>query len=300
VKIHGKNFAVIIAFSAFGLTGAEVQKETQWQLVPSRNAAGAARQLADGYFEIDNTGIDGHLMLNCGSEFAIIPQARYIVSCQVKCDNPIQTITLMLNMPGGRRLRRPLPSTPPVGAPAEFKSISLDFAAQEGERRLSIYLMLRGTGKTIVRNIKVEKFTPNEELFLSDRRAWKIHQAQNAIGDLTKTATGGYLLRKSGSDGYLSFVPDIPFEIFPGKRYRVEAIIRRDTPAVSCNLMVSMPGAKRTPYPSIGAKKPQGENENLSYEFTAEPDEKNLMIYINMRGIGAVIVSAISLKALDE
>ena len=124
---------------------------------------------------------------------------------------------------------------------------------------------------------------------------WYVVEAEGGEGSLASETPPRVV--KSNGTGHLFFVNRADLPITPGQSYVVEARVRTEGEAMAF-LMISMPGAARTPYPVSEPSQRTAERQTLRMRFTARPDEHGLRLHVVVKGQSSVSVDALSLEAV--
>ena len=130
---------------------------------------------------------------------------------------------------------------------------------------------------------------------LLETRDWgkpSVHEGGEGHGEVTKGRIHGV---KTNEPGFLIFGVTQPtlVDIVPGKSYRVSAKMEISGGAWA-SLMISMPGAKRTPFP----RKELRQSGVVSMVFTAKEDEKKLRPHIVVWGQGEVTAHEVTIEEI--
>lgn len=278
----------------------ELLAEKQWTFLPVEGAAGTMKKLSDGSIEVDKTNNKGVVFLYCGKdEPVIVPGKNYTVSADFKTLESGVQAYLMLSMPGAAKPRTPFPVSTSKSSPDAFGKIFLDFTALEGESRVRIHFCLKGQGKAIVRSVSLEETVLAENLLERPSVAWVLRKIEGSSGTMTRSGNA-WEIQKTGGQGYLAFVPEKDLPIVPGAHYQVQMEVQKLSPGVTASMMLSMPGGKRTPYPTVQSEEGTGETETLTYVFTARPDEKLLRPHLIVKGEGKVWIGKLAVKKISE
>ncbi|MBQ6473589.1 MAG: hypothetical protein IJJ33_16500, partial [Victivallales bacterium] len=189
--------------------------------------------------------------------------------------------------------RTPYPSA--KGAQGEAELV---FTAKPGENAAHFHFVLNQPGETTLTGVLLEECVQPDNLLTHRDRRWRLAFANDGQGTLQSGKDGVQTVTKTSGTGNVVFVgsPDLPIE--PGHHYLVTATAKRDTDALSFALMVQMPGGKRTPFPTVSAKQPAGQNETIEYLFTAKEDEKLVRPHLLLGGQGTLAISSITVKEL--
>ncbi len=278
----------------------ELLSAKQWSFLPVEGATGTMTKLSDGSYELDKTNDKGVAFFYCGkNEPAIVPGKTYTVSADFKTSDIGLQAYLMLSMSGAAKPRAPFPVSAPKSFLNTFGKILLDFTALEGESNVRIHFCLKGQGKAVVRSIAIEETVLPENLLERPSVEWALRKIEGSAGTMTRNESA-WEIQKTGEQGYLAFVPEKDFSIVPGTHYLVRMEIRKLSPGVSATMMISMPGGKRTPYPTVQSEEETGKMELLSYVFTARPDEKLLRPHLIVKGEGKVWIGKLIVKEISE
>ncbi len=284
-----------ILLTAFALHAVDLLPNREWELAKTWNAAGSMAKSQDGSYLVENTVPNGYLTFNCSfDEFqGLVPGKHYLVRCELERSTPAIRASLFIALPGARRVRKPELRT-------EFEStdlVELSFTAKEGERRLAIYLMLSGVGKSTIRSITLEETVPEPNLLKRAGVNWRIAQQESEGATFTKK-DGVITLQRVQDTGYAMVLNALPLPIVKGKNYRLSVKLLQDAPDLRMGMMFST--GKRTPWPSVLSKGIVSEWETLETTFRAEEGEENLTVYVVMRGKGSAQIRDFLLEELEE
>lgn len=288
-----------ILFGIFVLTltlhALDLLPDREWELAKTWNATGSLAKSEDGSYLVENTTPNGYLTFNCSfDEYQrLVPGKSYLVRCELERSVPTIKASLFLSLPGARRIRKPELRT-------EFEStdtIEISFTAKEGERRLALYLMLSGVGKTTIRKITLEEISLEPNLLKRPGVNWRIAQQESDGATFTKS-DGVITLRRIEEPGYAMILNTLPITIVKGKSYRLSVKLLQEAPRLNMGMMFST--GKRSPWPSVPAKGLVSEWETLEMTFRAEEGEENLTVYVVMRGKGSAQIRDFLLEEVQE
>ena len=291
-----RNFILFGIFTiTLALHALDLLPDREWELAKTWNATGSMAKMEDDSYLVENTVPNGYLTFNCSfDEFqGLVPGKSYLVRCELERSTPSLKASLFLALPGARRIRKPELRT-------EFEStdtVEISFTAKEGERRLAVYLMLSGVGKTTIRKITLEEITPEPNLLTRPGVNWRIAQQKSEGATFTKQ-DGVITLRRIEEPGYAMILNTLPITIVKGKSYRLSVKLLQETPRLNMSMMFNT--GKRSPWPSVPAKGVVSEWETLETTFRAEEGEENLTVYVVMRGKGSAQISDFLLEELEE
>ncbi|HOG49978.1 MAG TPA: hypothetical protein PKY10_05275 [Lentisphaeria bacterium] len=255
---------------------------------------------ADGQFEIRKENDAGVLFFHCGgNEVEIIPEKSYELTAKFQGSGENLQAYFMLSFPGPKP-RTPFPVSKSQKITGEAQTLKFYFAALEAETRLRIHFCLKGQGKILLSGLSMQEYTPAANLLERAETHLVLRQNLGGIGTLQKSGLIDYEVSMSNDSGYVAVVPDRDLPIVSGRHYRVRMSLTRLTESGSATLMLSMPGGKRTPFPTVQARKKSGQQETLEYLFTAEEDEKLLRPHLVVRGPARVLLHALELQELTE
>jgi hypothetical protein len=269
-------------------------EKTKWRIVRVKKAVGSLKQLKNGNWEVSKNSPKGIIFFVNRKDIDIIPGKNYNVSLLFKTSSPELKGSIMLSMPGGKRT--PYPCAKAKSPTGKTQVIKLNFQARADEKKLRIHLVLTGKGNATISSVKLTPITPAANLLKNPAIDWAIRSLNGGQGKLKKLDNGYYEITKRGNKGLLAFIPEKDRCIIPGKKYYTAIEFKSLDGAAKCSMMLSMPGSKRTPYPStrtfFNSKQPQ----TAEYIFTANPDEKKLRIHLIIRNQGKIIVSKVILR----
>ncbi len=258
----------------------------------------------DSTIQLNKTGEKGLLILvRQGQDFETVPGKAYLFSMTAERKSPGVSISMMMQMPGGKR--SPFPVVNAWKEPGQTETLTYLFIARPDETKLRPHLVLRGTGEVSVASAVFRELPMNEYEKLTANRlllpdvSWRLSKVQGAEGSL-KRIDDGYLLEKTNDSGMLFFVANQDFSLVPGRPYLVSISAKRETESVSMFMMLQMPGGKRAPFPTVSSRKDSGTEESLEYLFTARPDETKVRPHLVVRGKGKIHISDVTVKELSE
>ena len=272
----------------------------QWKFLQVNGAVGSMNAKADGLVEIRKENDEGVLFFHCGgNEVEIIPGKSYELTAQFQGSGENLQAYFMLSFPGPQP-RTPFPVSESQKITGEAQTLKYQFAALEGETCLRIHFCIKGRGELLLSGLSMQEYLPAANLLERPETRLVLRQNLGGVGALRKSDSGDYEVSMSNDSGYVAVVLDKDLAIMPGRHYRVRMSLTRLTESGSAKLMLSMPGGKRTPFPSVQARKQSGQQETLEYIFTAEKDEKLLRPHLVVYGPARVLLHALELQELTE
>ena len=284
-------------------SGENLLKREGWTFLPVADAKGERLSLADGTVELSKTSPDGHIFYHfIPGDLKMEPGQEYLVEADYEClDSGVQGL-LMVSMPGSART--PYPTSRPLSGVGRPLHAAVTFRAKVDETKIRIHFCLKGQGRVRLTSVTARPWQSPVNMLENPALDWAVRTPLNAEGSMKRDGHA-FVITKTGTKGYLAFVqvPDIP--ITPGKSYRIEMNVTRLDETATSSMMVSMPGGKRTPYPTVAAMAAVEEAETLEYIFTAREDETLLRPHLLINGEGRVridgfILEELSVKRLHE
>ena len=296
-----RSIALLLLCSSFSLFAQEnLLSLKQWKFLQVNGAVGSMNAKADGPVEIRKENDAGVLFFHCGgNEVEIIPGKSYELTAQFQGSGESLQAYFMLSFPGPQP-RTPFPVSESQKITGEAQTLKYQFAALEGETRLRIHFCIKGQGELLLSGLSMQEYLPAANLLERPETRLVLRQNLGGVGTLQKSGSIDYEVSMSNDSGYVAVVPDKDLAIMPGRHYRVRMSLTRLTESGSAKLMLSMPGGKRTPFPSVQARKQSGQQETLEYIFTAEKDEKLLRPHLVVYGPARVLLHALELQELTE
>lgn len=282
---------LIITGTCLSLSGVDLLKNRNWELVRTWNAAGTLSFNKENLPVVENTaGKGGFVTFNCSEdEYIITPEKNYTVRCEFENSSPAIRNSLFVALPGARRIRKPDLRTPW----ATGNSVEISFRAGKDERRLAIYLSLAGSGKTTIKKISIEENTPPADL-LARELPWRKAGGDAGRGEFTKE-NGTLTVAANASDGYMLVLNAIPVDIAPGKKITLTAIYQKVLPGTAGHFLFNT--GQRRPWPSVALEGEEcGKNYSVSHSFTAAENENHLTVYFSVNKTGKISVKNIFLK----
>ncbi len=119
---------------------------------------------------------------------------------------------------------------------------------------------------------------------------WRTVSGKGTIGSAKVNADGVTLLRKGDKGFFFYYNANDEYKITPGKNYRVTV---KYSGSVDVNIMLQMPGGKRTPYPVA-----KGKDGIVELDFCAGSDESKLRIHVFPAKSGKVLISSIAVNEI--
>lgn len=280
-----------LIFAGISLCSAELLTDRNWKFAKTWNAAGELKKQDNGSYVLENTGNAGSITMTCAEEeFTITPGKRYLVTVDLEHSAPTQKHSLFVALPGARRPRKPELRTPWENR----KQAAIEFTARPDERRLAIYFSTSGTGKTTIKSVRVEEYTPVKNLLQRPGINWNFIAAPGATGKYTRLDNGNMLIEKTSGKAHVMSYLTLPMEIKEGKIYRV-TISGKPSDKVSRWGVMSHTGSQR-PWPSRNASGKPGEWQEAAVEVNAAAGDTGLRIYAVLHHQGSVEVRSITVE----
>ncbi|MBR7131878.1 MAG: hypothetical protein IKC82_07845 [Lentisphaeria bacterium] len=283
-----------IALASAALTGADMLTDREWKFSKTWNAAGNLTKLADGSWQLENTGNAGSITMHCAeSEYTVTPGRHYQIIVDMEHSSPGIKSQLLTALPGARRVRKPELRTPMQTG----KRAAIEFITRPDERRLALYLSLSGTGKTIVKSVKIEEIDPGNDLIKRPGINWNFIAAPGAQGKMTRLDDGSLQIEKTGGKAHVMGYLTLPLPIKPGRSYLVTMTGKRSVQSARWGLM-SHSGSQKS-WPSRPAAGKAGELEKVSLTINTADSDNGLRIYAVLHGTGVLEVKSITVEELS-
>ena len=199
--------------------------------------------------------------------------------------------------------RKSFPQSAPVNTNNKtvFKKVS--FTAQPGESGGTAVIVLSGgIGSLDVEMVDFHEMNANDQnnLLANPEIEWGYRQGDGGSGKMNILDNQQYELDKNDASGYLFLVNEKDLPITPGKNYRVTVTFTVSDNKCNGSLMLSMPGDKRTPFPTSSSLSPTDKPASVALDFTAGQNEKLLRIHFVLKGIGKAVISRVEFKEVTE
>lgn len=127
---------------------------------------------------------------------------------------------------------------------------------------------------------------------------WNITKNE-AEGELRKdTESDKYIIDNKTPKGTVLFYNSKDFPLIPGNTYVVKAKFTALTEGAKLSMMLSMPGATRTPFPVTAAAGELNKTTVLRIQFKALDDEKNLRVHLVSKTKGLYRIDEIQVESI--
>lgn len=285
--------SIAVMFVCSSLYAAELLENREWKFTKTWNAAGTLKKLADGTYELENTGNAGSISMNCSEdEFAITPGKTYLVTVDLQHSSPEMKHSVFVALPGARYVRKP-----ELRSPRESGNLAaMEFTARPDERRLAVYLTVSGTGKTIVKSVKIEEFTPVPDLIKRPGINWNFIAAPGAKGSMKRASDGTLHIEKTSGNAHVMAYLTLPLPIKAGKSYRV-TMSGLPSDSVSRWGLMSHSGSHKS-WPSKNCTGEKGALQTASLDVETAANDNGLRVYAVLHSTGSVDVKSIVVEEL--
>ena len=126
---------------------------------------------------------------------------------------------------------------------------------------------------------------------LLPEKQWNCLPVEGGKGSMVKLPDGSYEITKANDKGVVFFYcgKNEP-AVAPGKTYRVTVDYRTSSDSLAGYIMLSMPGAKRTPFPASKSAPACPDFKTAVLDFTAQQGESKVRIHFCLKGEGKAVV----------
>ena len=118
---------------------------------------------------------------------------------------------------------------------------------------------------------------------------------------MVKLPDGSYEITKANDKGVVFFYcgKNEP-AVAPGKTYRVTVDYRTSSDSLAGYIMLSMPGAKRTPFPASKSAPACPDFKTAVLDFTAQQGESKVRIHFCLKGEGKAVVRSVDMQEIRQ
>lgn len=136
---------------------------------------------------------------------------------------------------------------------------------------------------------------------LLPEKQWNCLPVEGGKGSMVKLPDGSYEITKANDKGVVFFYcgKNEP-AVAPGKTYRVTVDYRTSSDSLAGYIMLSMPGAKRTPFPASKSAPACPDFKTAVLDFTAQQGESKVRIHFCLKGEGKAVVRSVDMQEIRQ
>lgn len=136
---------------------------------------------------------------------------------------------------------------------------------------------------------------------LLPEKQWNCLPVEGGKGSMVKLPDGSYEITKANDKGVVFFYcgKNEP-AVAPGKTYRVTVDYRTSSDSLAGYIMLSMPGAKRTPFPVSKPAPACPDFKTAVLDFTAQQGESKVRIHFCLKGEGKAVVRSVDMQEIRQ
>ncbi|MBR2345022.1 MAG: beta-galactosidase [Lentisphaeria bacterium] len=272
----------------------DLLRDAPWRTVTADGGKGKTLSLADGSRKIISELNKGLVSFANTRNLPIMPGKTYLVEAEfVRSSNAPFSMHVQIEK------QRPWVAIKADGIAGKPERISYRFTANPGETWMRIHAIVFNKNTVTIQKITYRETSatdPDENWLIT--RPWRTVTADGGSGTSIKQSDGKWLVTSNLAQGIVSFANAADQQIIPGKNYRVTAKIIRNSSDVSVTMLNQI--AKRRPWAAIKADGLTGQEDTLTYDFTAGENEKTYRLHFIVSGKGSVQINSVNVKELSH